>query len=218
MLEFGDTMRGLLLLGLVLLQTDAPEARRVEREQAVDRAKRALADTIEIGDGEVELVSVHESAWPDTRLGCPGGEDEPYRVERVQGFRVLLRMDDAVYRVHLGGEEARVCGAPLRVVESPRPASEPEAAPKPTEKMFETLVASAKQDLARRLAVDPGTIEVVEARAVVWPNAALGCPRPGLEYLQVQQEGALVRLRVLERTFSYHSGGGRAPFLCENEP
>jgi hypothetical protein len=36
-----------------------------------------------------------------------------------------------------------------------------------------------------------------------------------MAYIQVQVEGALVRLRVDGKLYEYHSGGSRPPFLCE---
>ena len=36
-----------------------------------------------------------------------------------------------------------------------------------------------------------------------------------MAYIQVQVEGALVRLRVNKDIYEYHSGGRRQPFLCE---
>lgn len=77
------------------------------------------------------------------------------------------------------------------------------------------LVAQAKEDLAERLDVETEQIEVVEAKSVVWPDTSLGCPQPGMAYTQVQRDGMLIRLRVEDRTYEYHSGGGRNPFLCE---
>jgi hypothetical protein len=73
----------------------------------------------------------------------------------------------------------------------------------------------ATADLAKRLSIDANQIEVIEVKAVVWPDGGLGCPEPGVAYTQVQQEGLLIRLRVGEHLYNYHSGGGRAPFLCE---
>ena len=77
------------------------------------------------------------------------------------------------------------------------------------------LIDTAVNDLARRLGVEPSSITVIEARSVVWPDGSLGCPRPGMVYPQVQQDGALVRLRAQGREFAYHSGGSRPVFLCE---
>ena len=80
---------------------------------------------------------------------------------------------------------------------------------------MEPLVNLAVADLAQRLAIDVAAIEVLEAKAVVWPNPGMGCPQPGMAYKQVPQDGSLIRLEVDGREYAYHSGGNRAPFLCE---
>lgn len=82
---------------------------------------------------------------------------------------------------------------------------------------FEPLLRVAMDDLARRLNINPADIQVLETRAVVWPDRSLGCPRPGMVYPQVQTDGALIRLQAQGREFSYHSGGSRPPFLCEKQ-
>lgn len=76
------------------------------------------------------------------------------------------------------------------------------------------LVHQAAADLARRLSVDPATITLVDARVQVWPDTSLGCPREGMLYQQVLRDGALIVLSVAGVSYPYHSGGGRAPFLC----
>jgi len=78
------------------------------------------------------------------------------------------------------------------------------------------LVERAATDLAERLTIDTDQIELVEVRAVVWPDGSLGCPEPGVAYTQVQREGVLIRLRAQHRVYQYHGGGGRPPFLCEH--
>jgi hypothetical protein len=78
------------------------------------------------------------------------------------------------------------------------------------------LVNEAIGDLAKRLNVNREDISAVEARAVVWPDASLGCPQPGMTYTQVQQDGAIVRLKVHGREFAYHKGGSRPLFLCQS--
>lgn len=78
------------------------------------------------------------------------------------------------------------------------------------------LVDRAVADLAERLTIDAGRIEVVEVRTIVWPDGSLGCPEPDVAYIQVQREGLLIRLRAGRRVHQYHSGGGRPPFLCEH--
>jgi hypothetical protein len=80
---------------------------------------------------------------------------------------------------------------------------------------LQKLVDLAVADLAQRLSIAADQIDVMEVKAVVWPDGGLGCPEPGIAYTQVQREGLLIRLRVEERLYNYHSGGGREPFLCE---
>jgi hypothetical protein len=79
---------------------------------------------------------------------------------------------------------------------------------------IKNLVIQAKEDLAARLSVPVDRIEVLEARSVVWPDASLGCPQPGMRYKQVQAEGVLIRLQANGRGYEYHSGGSRGLFLC----
>ena len=80
---------------------------------------------------------------------------------------------------------------------------------------LEQIVAQVKDDLAKRLTIGVDQIEVLEATSVTWPDASLGCPKPGMAYTQVQVDGIRIRLQVGEQIYEYHGGGGRAPFLCE---
>lgn len=78
------------------------------------------------------------------------------------------------------------------------------------------LVEQARQDLAQRLDIDPAEIEVVSMESVVWPDSSLGCPQPGMAYMQVLRDGYRIQLRAGGRIYFYHGGGSRGPFLCEN--
>jgi hypothetical protein len=114
---------------------------------------------------------------------------------------------------------ALACGPAGKQVQPPAPVR-PFTVPRSEEPTLiddslRPLINTAVADLARRLRLDPTMITVVEARSVVWPDGGLGCPRPGMIYPQVQQDGALIRLRAQGRDFAYHSGGSRPIFLCE---
>jgi len=74
----------------------------------------------------------------------------------------------------------------------------------------------AIQDLANRLKVAQGQIMLVREEPVTWRNSSLGCPKEGMMYTQALVEGSLIVLRVDGKNYQYHSGKGRAPFLCEN--
>jgi hypothetical protein len=68
-------------------------------------------------------------------------------------------------------------------------------------------------DLASRSVSSDG-LEVVTARAVAWPNGALGCPKPGMAYTQMVTDGYQVVVRAGGRTYDYRFGMSSAPRLC----
>ena len=80
---------------------------------------------------------------------------------------------------------------------------------------LQPLIDQAVSDLANRLSIEVDAVVVVEAKAVVWPDASLGCPQPGMRYKQVPEDGVLIRLQVESQIYEYHGGGGRTIFLCE---
>ena len=79
----------------------------------------------------------------------------------------------------------------------------------------ETLLDLVKADLAQRLAIEISAIMLVSYEEVVWPDSSLGCPQPGMAYLQVPKDGSRIVLEFEGTTYDYHTGGGRDPFLCE---
>ena len=85
----------------------------------------------------------------------------------------------------------------------------------PLDPGLQQLVDMATADLATRLSFPVSDIDLVEAKAVVWPDSSLGCPQPGMQYLQVPEDGALVILQANARPYEYHNGGSRGLFLCE---
>lgn len=89
------------------------------------------------------------------------------------------------------------------------------AQPLPGNRVRRRVTMEAIDDLAGRLALPVERIEFLEFKSVLWPDGGLGCPRPGMVYPQVQQEGYLIRLRAGKREFDYHGGSRRGPFLCE---
>jgi len=92
---------------------------------------------------------------------------------------------------------------------------EPEMAQSSPSSGMESLIEKAKADLAQRLSISANQIDLIEAKAVTWPDASLGCPQPGMSYIQVPQDGALIVLQAVGSTYEYHNGGSRGLFLCE---
>jgi hypothetical protein len=68
--------------------------------------------------------------------------------------------------------------------------------------------------LAEELGCAPGEIIVVEVAPVTWRNSALGCPQPGMMYLQVLTPGFRVRLRQADQEYVIHTDRGRHAVHC----
>jgi hypothetical protein len=77
------------------------------------------------------------------------------------------------------------------------------------------LIDQAKADLVQRLGVDAAEVTVVSSEEVTWPDGSLGCPEPGMHYTQALVPGNRTVLEAGGKQYHYHSGGHRAPFLCE---
>ena len=109
--------------------------------------------------------------------------------------------DAAATKASAGGDPTPITGDDTMA--SDAPASDP-------------ATAAAIDELSVRLGVSPDQITVVSVEAVVWPDASLGCPQPGMMYAQVLQDGMRIVLSVDGVEYAYHSGETQAPFLCEN--
>lgn len=79
------------------------------------------------------------------------------------------------------------------------------------------IVDAAIAALAEHLSVPTDAVEVVTARAVTWPDGALGCPEPGQMYTQALVDGYQILLRANERVYDYHAGADGEVFLCPSE-
>lgn len=78
------------------------------------------------------------------------------------------------------------------------------------------LVVQAMKDLAKRTGLSLEQITLVSQEAVTWPDGALGCPQPGMVYMQVLVDGSRIILSAGGKTYEYHSGDQRGAFLCTN--
>lgn len=75
----------------------------------------------------------------------------------------------------------------------------------------------ARQDLAERLGLPINEIAIVSTEAVEWPDASLGCPKPGMMYAQVITPGYRIILEAGGKRYEYHSDRGKRVILCTEE-
>ncbi|MFN2228100.1 MAG: hypothetical protein ACK2UY_17385 [Anaerolineae bacterium] len=88
----------------------------------------------------------------------------------------------------------------------PLPEMVPQVTPAPaTGEVPADLLAAIVADLAGSGDIASDQIEVVRAESVVWADGSLGCPEPGVSYLQVQTHGYRVVLAHGGQTFDYRA-------------
>ncbi|MDX1435379.1 MAG: hypothetical protein R3335_01115 [Anaerolineales bacterium] len=166
-----------------------------------------LSERLGVPAESIEVFEVEAVTWPDASLGCP--EPGVFYIQILSpGYRVHLDVAGVAYIYHTDqGEQVLLCEeADVADVEDNSSNFEPG---------LEPLVESAKAMLGEKLGIEDSQIQVLEARSVVWPDAALGCPQPDMNYIQIPHDGALVRLLAMDTEYRYHSGGNRGLFLCE---
>jgi hypothetical protein len=167
----------------------------------VDRSGSELVD--------IQVVRAEAVVWNDGSLGCPQ-PGEFYIQVLIDGYWVVLEVDEVEYDYRVSDKGSfKLCeGGQMSPITPPNLGEEPQT----------NLVNQAKEDLADRLAIPISQIELFSYEEVVWPDASLGCPQPGMRYKQVPYDGALILLSAGGQLYSYHSGGNRGVFLCEKSP
>lgn len=207
-------------------ESPAPDMRSTDpdAQQAIAFAVADLSHQLSVPEESIFVRSVEPVQWPDASLGCP----QPgmmYAQVTTPGYLIALEAVGTRYNYHTDRDRivilcakerelAPVASAPAQAIEEVGVPTSP-TIPTPSSALLQKLVAEAKGDLAKRLDMPTDQIDLVELSPVVWPDGALGCPKPGVAYTQVQQEGLLIRLHAGKRIYPYHSGGGASPFLCE---
>lgn len=147
----------------------------------------------------IALIAAACGADPDS-----GSDDLTTSVPEVNPTTSLQPVEDGAQPADPENGEADP-GAPLPVLPD---AKIPRA--------MQPFVDQAVADLAGRLGVTAADIAVATAENVVWPDGAIGCPEPGMAYIQVQVEGSRAVLIHGQESYAYHGGGSRpGPFLCE---
>jgi hypothetical protein len=93
----------------------------------------------------------------------------------------------------------------------------PKSSSTPIATEMDKMISIAITDLASRFSVDPKDIRLLSAEAQVWPDAALGCPRPGEVYAQETVPGYRLHLKANGQEFVYHTNTDRTVILCVEE-
>lgn len=72
-----------------------------------------------------------------------------------------------------------------------------------------------RRHLAERVGAGQDAITVVQAEATEWPNGAMGCPQPGMNYTQAIVPGYRIVLRYQDRDYDYRVARSGHFVICE---
>ncbi|MGH8496944.1 MAG: hypothetical protein ACREVN_12505 [Gammaproteobacteria bacterium] len=79
------------------------------------------------------------------------------------------------------------------------------------------MEAMALKIAGEHLSVPVGELELVRIEPVQWRDSSLGCPQPGMNYMQVITPGHLALVRQAGVVHRVHMAEGRG-FVCEKRP
>ena len=84
----------------------------------------------------------------------------------------------------------------------------------PSDAAGQTMVVVAKERLADRLDVSADEITLVRVQPVEWRDASLGCPKPGVDYIQVLTPGYVIKLEAAGSVYEYHTDDAQRVVTC----
>ena len=153
-----------------------------------------LAGDLQIPRERVELDVVRAIDWRDSSIGCPK-PGMAYLDVITPGHKVMLRVDGRIYVVHEAKNKAFVCRQ-TKALGGITPERE---------LLFGPQLVEARHDLATRLGVPDSQIRFVSGEGKTFADGSLGCPDPGVMYVQSQVPGWVLTFAVGDRQFTYHT-------------
>jgi hypothetical protein len=79
------------------------------------------------------------------------------------------------------------------------------------------MVTLVKEHLAQKLGIPVEQIALSEVKPVVWRDGSLGCPKPAIDYIQVETPGFNILLEAGGQTYNYHTNQSNRFVMC-NRP
>jgi len=76
------------------------------------------------------------------------------------------------------------------------------------------IIKLVKQHLAQTLGITADQIVLSDIKPVLWRDAGLGCPKPGVDYIQMETPGYNILLEAGGKTYRYHTDEVKRFVLC----
>lgn len=84
----------------------------------------------------------------------------------------------------------------------------------PPNESAEKMVVRVKEHLAQKLSISLDQIVLSDIKPVVWRDAGLGCPKPGVDYIQMETPGYNILLAAGGNTYRYHTDATKRFVPC----
>jgi hypothetical protein len=86
-----------------------------------------------------------------------------------------------------------------------------------TSPVAEKMVRLSIENLGRRLKISAEEIRAVMVMPVIWRDASLGCPKPGIDYIRVETPGYSIALAAGGKIYNYHTDEVDRVVLCNSQ-
>ncbi|MEM1263037.1 MAG: hypothetical protein AAGH76_11630 [Pseudomonadota bacterium] len=176
-------------------QGDIADLSRAERSLA-KRAVRTLSTEENVPEAQISIDTIRTMQWRDTSIGCPQ-PGQAYGQVITPGYRVTLRIDNALHFVHAANERMFVCKSAGKPMFSSIDAER--------QLVWGPQMIVARQDLSRRLGIAEDQIVIRSAQAREFDDDSLDCPEPGKTYATGKRDGFVLTLSADGRSYSYHT-------------
>ncbi len=169
----------------------------------IARALDHLVTTHDVTADDVRLMSLDAFTWHDDTWGCenpePVGDRAPADdAATVPGFRVVFYAGNRAFVYHTDEY-----GAMLACEDSDW--LDLAGEPVPVEPIAEAMVDLSRRDAVRRLEVTPDDLKLASLVTLTWPDASVGCPKPGVDYADRETPGYRIVFGVNDAHVIYHT-------------
>jgi hypothetical protein len=185
---------------------------------AMDAARALLAGILGTDPEQIgHAVTTEPGQWPGSAMGCPA-EGQVYEQTEISGYRFQFVYGNGLFDVRASGDGQYtiLCGDDGAVThqQQGRVSGTREGVPEAVQRPLAAAVG-VLADLAD-LPPDTLALDSIEWQQITFSSSALGCPEPGMAYLDVLTEGFGFWLGYVDEIFEIHTDlEGSVAVLCE---
>jgi hypothetical protein len=177
----------------------------------MQRALADLAEQLDIGEDEIQVLRFEAALWTSLDLGCDESEATIAAPLEIEGFRIVLAVEQRLYEYHSDDRSSlRLCA------EAGSFAGTTQNLLLDTDPVAADMVALAQQRVAAELDLSTRRVLVVDVTAYTWPDSSLGCPQPGASYPSVAIEGYRIALSAGDAEYIFHTNATQM-IACDSD-